>query len=75
MGIVTAFLNGLISSDTELFLELPDELDGIVAQEYCAKILKALYGLKQSPREWHKVLTEFLRELGFEPYLANPLFA
>ncbi|KAH9150574.1 hypothetical protein LEN26_004051 [Aphanomyces euteiches] len=29
-------------------------------------LVKALYGLKQPPREWYKVLTAFLGEIGFE---------
>jgi hypothetical protein len=35
------------------------------------KLRKALYGLKQAPRIWYQTLTNFLRNLGFEPIGAD----
>ncbi|KAH9076450.1 hypothetical protein Ae201684P_010394 [Aphanomyces euteiches] len=80
MDIDTSFLNGILE-DT-IYIDLPeglsvedilDEIDWVGANPTAADVKrvacllgKALYGLKQSPREWHKVLTAFLGEIGFE---------
>ncbi|KAH9087070.1 hypothetical protein Ae201684P_000482 [Aphanomyces euteiches] len=80
MDIDTAFLNGIL--EDMIYIDLPeglsvedilDEIDWVGANPTAADVkrvaclsVKALYGLKQSPREWHKVLTAFLGEIGFE---------
>ncbi|KAF0736210.1 hypothetical protein Ae201684_007233 [Aphanomyces euteiches] len=80
MDIDTAFLNGILQ-DT-IYIDLPeglsvedilDEIDWVGANPTAADVkrvacllVKALSCLKQSPREWHKVLTAFLGEIGFE---------
>ena len=72
MDIVTAFLNGVIGDDTPFLMELPKELHDVDTDKYAGQLLKSLYGLKKSPREWHKVLTDFLKEQGFEPLACEP---
>ncbi|KAL3246854.1 hypothetical protein ABHI18_010803 [Aspergillus niger] len=63
MDVKTAFLYGYI--DHEIYVEQPHHMsDG--TSKVC-KLRKALYGLKQAPRIWYQTLTNFLRNLGFEP--------
>lgn len=67
MDIKTAFLYGDI--DHEIYVEQPHHMtDGTT--KVC-KLRKALYGLKQAPRIWYQTLTNFLRNLGFEPINAD----
>jgi len=42
---------------------------------YCLKLLKSLYGLKQAPRNWHKLVVEHIKSMGFKQcVLDNCLF-
>ncbi|KAJ5473962.1 hypothetical protein N7475_003528 [Penicillium sp. IBT 31633x] len=67
MDVKTAFLYGYI--DHEIYVEQPHHMtDG--TSRVC-KLRKALYGLKQAPRIWYQTLTNFLRNLGFEPISAD----
>jgi hypothetical protein len=67
MDVKTAFLYGHV--DHEIYVEQPHHLtDG--TSKVC-KLRKALYGLKQAPRIWYQTLTNFLRNLGFEPISAD----
>jgi hypothetical protein len=67
MDVKTAFLYGDI--DHEIYVEQPHHMtDG--TPRVC-KLRKALYGLKQAPRIWYQTLTNFLRNLGFEPINAD----
>lgn len=67
MDVKTAFLYGDI--DYEIYVEQPHYMtDG--TPRVC-KLRKALYGLKQAPRIWYQTLTNFLRNLGFEPINAD----
>jgi hypothetical protein len=67
MDVKTAFLYGYI--DHEIYVEQPHHMiDGTT--KVC-KLRKALYGLKQAPRIWYQTLTNFLRNLGFEPINAD----
>ena len=67
MDVKTAFLYGHV--DHEIYVEQPHQMtDG--TSRVC-KLRKALYGLKQAPRIWYHTLTNFLRDLGFEPITAD----
>jgi hypothetical protein len=67
MDVKTAFLYGNI--DHEIYVEQPHHMtDG--TSRVC-KLRKALYGLKQAPRIWYQTLTNYLRNLGFEPITAD----
>jgi hypothetical protein len=67
MDVKTAFLYGNI--DHEIYVEQPHHMaDG--TSKVC-KLRKALYGLKEAPRIWYPTLTNFLRNLGFEPITAD----
>jgi hypothetical protein len=67
IDVKTAFLYGEI--DHEIYVEQPHHTtDG--TSRVC-KLRKALYGLKQAPRIWYQTLTNFLRDLSFEPINAD----
>jgi hypothetical protein len=67
MDVKTAFLYGYI--DHEIYVEQPHHMNDGTSRVY--KLRKALYGLKQAPRIWYQTLTNFLRNLGFEPISAD----
>lgn len=67
IDIKTVFLYRNI--DHEIYVEQPHYIaDG--TSKVC-KLRKGLYGLKQAPRIWYQTLTNFLRNLGFEPITAD----
>ena len=46
-----------------------------VDEGYCLKLLKSLYGLKQAPRNWHKLVVDHIKSMGFKQcVLDNCLF-
>ena len=62
MDVVTAFLNGVVSS--EVYVGQPKGYsDG--TNNVC-KLRKALYGLRESPRAWYKCLDEYLTKIKFK---------
>lgn len=67
MDVKTAFLYGDI--DYEIYVEQPHHMNDGTSR--VCKLRKALYGLKQAPRIWYQTLTNFLRNLGFEPINAD----
>lgn len=67
MDVKTAFLYGYI--DHEINVEQPHHMTDGTSR--ACKLRKALYGLKQAPRIWYQTLTNFLRNLGFEPISAD----
>jgi hypothetical protein len=67
MDVKTAFLYGYI--DHEIYVEQPHHMTDDTPR--VCKLRKALYGLKQAPRIWYQTLTNFLRNLGFEPITAD----
>ncbi|GMF24868.1 unnamed protein product [Phytophthora fragariaefolia] len=64
VDFVTAFLNGPIGDDVEIYMEMPDYFnDG--SGRVC-RLLRSLYGLKQAQLIWNKMLDEPLRSCGFK---------
>ena len=61
--VITAFLNGLMDADENVYIRLPDKR--------FAKLCKALYGLRRSPRLWYKELSRFLATIGFQAIKAD----
>ena len=59
MDVVTAFLYG--ESEEEIFMEQPPGFEKKKENLVC-RLKKSLYGLKQSPRQWYKLLDQFLRD-------------
>ena len=68
MDVVTAFLNGVL--DEEIYMKQPPgfEKEGNLV----CKLKKGIYGLKQSPRQWNKLLNEFLEQKGFKRSKVDP---
>lgn len=64
MDVKTAFLYGDI--DTEVYVELPPNLQDEHSSDKVCRLHKALYGLKQAPKIWFDTLCKELRDLGFE---------
>ncbi|KAE9282446.1 hypothetical protein PF008_g27639 [Phytophthora fragariae] len=64
VDFVTAFLNGPLGEDVEIYMEMPDYFnDG--SGRVC-RLLRSLYGLKQAPLFWYRMLDKYLRSCGFE---------
>ena len=61
IDISTAFLYGDI--EEEVYIEIPEGLEGEFEADSVLKLNKAIYGLKQSPRVWKKTLVKFLNQL------------
>jgi hypothetical protein len=58
LDVVTAFLNGWLDKDEEVYIRLPNGR--------LAKLRKALYGLRRSPRLWYEELARFLASIGYK---------
>lgn len=65
--VATAFLNGELDPEDEVYVRMPDAFGG---QTY--RLRKALYGLKQAARAWHAKLLAELTKLGFTASDADP---
>ncbi|OWZ16541.1 LOW QUALITY PROTEIN: Retrovirus-related Gag-pol Polyprotein [Phytophthora megakarya] len=64
IDFVTAFLNGPIGEDVEIYMEMPKYFDDGSGQ--VCRLLRSLYGLKQAPLIWYQVLDKHLRSCGFQ---------
>jgi hypothetical protein len=75
MDVETAFLNAKLTKigadDSEVLLELPPGCESLEMGNI-VKVFRALYGFKQSPREWNRVLHDFLINHGFTQTRADP---
>ncbi|KAF0758507.1 hypothetical protein AaE_003914, partial [Aphanomyces astaci] len=65
MDVVTAFLNGVMDADTEIYMMQPPNFVVPGLENKVCKLVKAIYGLKQAPRCWYLTLHKFLVEVGF----------
>jgi hypothetical protein len=68
----SAFLNGELDSDEEVFMEQPQGYAESDHKKYVCKLFKSLYGLKQAGRKWYDVLCRTLADLGFKRSEADP---
>ncbi|KAF0685715.1 Aste57867_22436 [Aphanomyces stellatus] len=66
MDVKTAFLNGYLDEDTEIFMVQPPNFAVPGMEHLVCKLLEAIYGLKQAPRCWYLTLHEFLVSISFE---------
>ncbi|KAF0689295.1 hypothetical protein As57867_019178, partial [Aphanomyces stellatus] len=66
MDVKTAFLNGYLDEDTEIYMVQPPNFAVPGMEHLVCKLLKAIYGLKQAPRCWYLTLHEFLVSISFE---------
>ena len=59
--------------EEDVFMTPPPGME--VDEGFCLKLLKSLYGLKQAPRNWHKLVVEHIKSIGFKQcVLDNCLF-
>ena len=68
----SAFLNGELDSDEEVFMEQPQGYEELDKKRYVCKLLKSLYGLKQAGRKWYDALCKALADIGFNRSEADP---
>ena len=68
----SAFLNGQLSDDEEVFMEQPPGYEESDPKKYCVKLYKSIYGLKQAGRKWYEVVCRMLADLGFKKCEADP---
>ena len=67
MDVCTAFLNGILDDDTEIYMKRPE---GFLKEKHhgdkrVCRLLKSLYGLKQAGRVWYLLLHDFLTRHNF----------
>ncbi|GMF23407.1 unnamed protein product [Phytophthora fragariaefolia] len=63
VDFVTAFLNGPIDDDVEIYMEMPEYFDD--GSGRVCRLLRSLYSLKQTPMIWYRTLDKYLRQCGF----------
>lgn len=63
MDVVTAFLNAPL--DEEIFMRQAPGFAETGKEHLVCKLNRSIYGLKQSPRQWNKVIDDFLKKEGF----------
>jgi len=68
----SAFLNGELNADEEIFMEQPPDYEESDRRKYCVKLFKSIYGLKQAGRKWYEVVCRTLANLGFTKCEADP---
>ena len=65
LDAVTAFLNAPLGQD--LYIKVPQGFPGVGAdQRVVLRLRKSLYGLRQAPREWNKMLADWLCQWGLQ---------
>ena len=69
----SAFLNGQLNDDGEVFMEQPPGYKEYDPQKYCIKLYKSIYGLKQARRKWYEIICHMLADLGFKKWEADPV--
>jgi hypothetical protein len=68
----SAFLNGELDDDEEIFMEQPPDYEESDRRKYCVKLFKSIYGLKQAGRKWYEVVCRTLANFGFTKCEADP---
>ena len=68
----SAFLNGTLDADEEVFMEQPPGYEDSDSRKYCLKLYKSIYGLKQAGRKWYEVVCRTLADIGFQKSEADP---
>lgn len=63
LDISNAFLNGIL--DVPAYMAQPEHIN-TGRKDQVLLLRKSLYGLCQAPLEWYKVLTTYLKQIGFE---------
>lgn len=61
----SAFLNGELNSEKEVFMAQPQGYEELNQKQYVCKLSKSLYGLKQAGCKWYDALSKALGNIGF----------
>ena len=61
----SAFLNGELNSNEEVYMEQPEGYEKSNRKQYICKLHKSLYRLKQAGRKWYDALCKALAEISF----------
>ena len=73
IDITSAFLQGDIDADCDIYIDIPKGMcDDISQKQLAFKLNKSLYGLKQAPRLWHLTLKRKLLTIGFYSTSVDP---
>ena len=68
----SAFLNGELDSNEEVYMEQPEGYEKSDRKQYVCKLHKSLYGLKQAGRKWYDALCKALTKISFTQSEADP---
>lgn len=68
----SAFLNGKLDDDEEVYMEQPQGYEENDPLEFCKRLLKSIYGLKQAGRKSYEVVCRLMSDLGFHRSEADP---
>ena len=66
LDVKTAFLNGQLDDDEEIYMEQPPRYAVPGEESKVCKLNKSIYGLKQAPRCWYLTLHTYLVQVGFD---------
>jgi len=74
LDIKTAFLNGVLEPDLDLYCHQPEgfRVLGPDGSPLVCKLVKSLYGLKQAPRAWSQLVKKVLTAHGFVMSRSEP---
>jgi hypothetical protein len=68
IDVSTAFLYAFL--DVPIYMKAPP---GYPCREgYCLKVVRSLYGCRSAPRDWYKVLRDFILSMGFLQSILDP---
>lgn len=62
----SAFLNGELDANEEVYMEQPPDHEESNPREFCLRLNKSIYGLKQAGRKWYDVICQTFANLGFK---------
>ena len=68
----SAFLNGKLDDNKEVFMAQLPNYEESNLQKYCIKLYKSIYGLKQAGCKWYEIICHTLTDLGFKKCEADP---
>eukprot|EP00733_Pompholyxophrys_punicea_P000254 Pompholyxophrys_punicea_v1_NODE_55_length_4195_cov_3.523671.p1 type:complete len:835 gc:universal NODE_55_length_4195_cov_3.523671:1568-4072(+) len=71
VDISTAFLNGKLDEDEEIYMTVPQGVH-VKNKDLVCKLHRSLYGLKQAPKKWHDELRTTLLKLGWSQLKTDP---
>ena len=67
LDVPTAFVRADL--EEEVYMEMPE---GFKQPGMVCHLQKSLYGLKQSPRNWYRLLSSYICEIGWTPTVSDP---